>query len=114
MIAAPIIGAFSSFILLIVFLFVLNDFDQVAAGSAGPLLEIIYQALGNKGGAVALYMFPVASMGFAAIGILCASSRQTHAFAKDKGLPFSNLWVKESVRWGVPIPAITFTSVWGE
>lgn len=112
MIAAPIIGALTSFILLIVFLFVLSDFDQVASGSAGPLLEIIYQALGNRGGAIALYMFPVASMAFAAIGILCASSRQTHAFAKDKGLPFSSFWSRESHRWGVPIPAITMTSVW--
>jgi choline transport protein len=114
MIAAPIIGSLSSFIILIVFLFVLSDFDAVTSGSAGPLLEIIYQALGNKGGAIALYMFPVISMAFAAIGILCASSRQTHAFAKDRGLPFAAFWSRESTRWGVPIPAITMTSVWGE
>jgi len=112
MIAAPIIGSLSSFIILIVFLFVLSDFDGVTSGSAGPLLEILYQALGNKGGAIALYMFPVVSMAFAAIGILCASSRQTHAFAKDKGLPFAAFWSRESVKWGVPIPAITMTSVW--
>jgi LPXTG-motif cell wall-anchored protein len=112
MIIAPVIGSLSSFIILIVFLFVLKDFDQVATGSAGPLLEIIYQALGNRGGAVALYMFPVCSMGFAAIGILCASSRQTQAFARDRGIPFARFFAKESPRYGVPIPAITFTSVW--
>jgi choline transport protein len=112
MIAAPIIGSFSSFIILIVFLFVLNDFDSVTTSTAGPLLEILYQATSNKAGAICLYMFPVISMAFAAIGILCASSRQTHAFAKDKGIPFSNFWSRESVRWGVPIQSITMTSVW--
>ncbi|UZJ52475.1 hypothetical protein CBS101457_001795 [Exobasidium rhododendri] len=112
MIAAPIIGSVTAFIILIVFLFVLSDFDSVTTSTAGPLLEILYQATNNKAGAICLYMFPVISMAFAAIGILCASSRQTHAFAKDKGIPFSNFWSKESVRWRVPIPAITMTSVW--
>lgn len=112
MIIAPIIGSLSAFIILIVFLFVLNDFDQVTDGPAGPLLEIIYQALGNRGGAVALYMFPVCSMAFAAISILCASSRQTQAFARDRGIPFSRFFSQESARFNVPVPAITMTSVW--
>jgi choline transport protein len=112
MIIAPIIGSLSAFIILIVFLFVLKDFDAVATSSAGPLLEIIYQAVGNKGGAIALYMFPVCSMAFAAISILCASSRQTQAFARDYGLPFAHFFSKESRTFGVPIPAITLTSFW--
>lgn len=112
MILAPLIGSLSAFIILIVFLFVLNDFDKVTSGSAGPLLEIIYQAVGNRGGAIALYMFPVISMAFAAISILCASSRQTQSFARDKGLIFGTFWEKESPRWGVPIASITLTSVW--
>ena len=114
MIIAPIIGSLSAFILLIVFLFVLSDFEQVTTSSAGPLLEIIYQAVGNKAGAVVLYIFPVCSMAFAAISILCVSSRQTQAFAIDRGLPFAAFWSKESPRWGVPIQSITMTSVWGE
>lgn len=112
MILAPIIGSLTAFTILIVFLFVLSDFDAVSSGSAGPLLEIIYQALGNKGGAVALYMFPVTSMAFAAISILCASSRQTQAFARDFGIPFATVWSREHPRWGVPIWSITMTSVW--
>lgn len=112
MILAPIIGSLTGFVILITFLFVLKDFDTVAEGTAGPLLEIIYQALGNRGGAVALYMFPVCSMGFAAISILCASSRQTQSFARDYGLPFATFWSKESERWRVPIASISMTSVW--
>jgi choline transport protein len=112
MVLAPIIGSITAFVILMVFLFVLKDFDKVTTSEAGPLLEIIYQALGNRGGAVALYMFPVASMAFAAISILCASSRQTQAFARDYGIVFANVWSREHPKLGVPVWSITMTSVW--
>lgn len=114
MILAPVIGALSSWIVLVIFLFVLGDIDTVTDSSAGALLEIIFEAIGNKGGSVALLMFPVGSMAFAAIAILCSSSRQVQAFARDQGLPFSRLFAKQNEKLRVPVPAITFTSVWGE
>ncbi|KAL9940524.1 hypothetical protein V8E36_000012 [Tilletia maclaganii] len=112
MLLAVAIGSSSSFVVLVTLLFVLNDFDAVIDSGAGPLLEIIYQATRNKAAAISLLMFPLAAMLFAATGILCASSRQTYTFAKDRGLPFSRfLTHTASPRLGnVPWTSITLTS----
>ncbi|CEH15133.1 choline transporter [Ceraceosorus bombacis] len=124
MILAPIIGFLSALAILMTFLFVLRDFDAVVDSSAGPLLEIIYQALGGRdvanpsrailAGSTALYVLPIISMAFAAIAILCASSRQTQSFAKDRGFPklFSDHLAKEDERTGTPIWSITFSTAW--
>ncbi|PWN44142.1 hypothetical protein IE81DRAFT_321539 [Ceraceosorus guamensis] len=124
MILAPIIGFLSALAILMTFLFVLRDFDAVVDSSAGPLLEIIYQALGGRdvanpsrailAGSTALYVLPIISMAFAAIAILCASSRQTQSFAKDRGFPrlLSDYLAKENERTGTPIWSITFSTAW--
>jgi choline transport protein len=83
-------------------LFCINNVNDVINSSAGPLLACIYQAT-NSGklpssplrdplltpaavpASVALQVFPVVSMAFAAQGILTASSRMTYAFARDGG-----------------------------
>ncbi|KAK0551049.1 hypothetical protein OC846_003427 [Tilletia horrida] len=96
MLLAVALGASSSFIVLIIFLFVLNDFDAVISNGSGPLLQIIYQATRNKAASVSLLMFPLMSMAFAAIGILCAASRSTHTLAQDGGLPFSRFLSREA------------------
>lgn len=112
MLLAPAVGAGSSWIVLMILLFCLTSYDDVIESAAGPLLTIIYQTTNNKGGAVALLMFPVLSMCFAAIGILCASSRTTQSLAADRGIPFSKFFASET-RWvNVPVPAITMNTFW--
>lgn len=112
MLLAPAVGAVSSFIVSIVLLFCLNDYDAVIESASGPLLTIIYQCTNNAGGSVALLMFPVGSMVFAAIGILCASSRTSQALAADRGLPFSNFFASEHKTLKVPVAAITMNTFW--
>ncbi|KAJ1018434.1 hypothetical protein NDA18_006588 [Ustilago nuda] len=112
MILAVAIGAGSTFIVLMVFLFVLRDFGAVTDSPAGALLEIIYQAVGNKIGAVCLLIFPVCSMAFTATALLTTSSRMTQAFARDKGLPMHTLLAKISRKEQVPIPALILTTTW--
>ncbi|CAO1632880.1 unnamed protein product [Parajaminaea phylloscopi] len=111
MLLAPAMGAVSSWIVLVVLLFCLTDYDQVVESSSGPLLTIIYQATKSVGGSVALLMFPVLSMLFASIGILCASSRTTQALAADRGLPFSRFFASETPWFEVPVPAITLNTI---
>ena len=62
MIYAVCIGASSSFVVLMVLLFVMNDYDRVIDSSAGALLEILYQATGNTAGAICLQVFPIVAM----------------------------------------------------
>ncbi|GAA6010600.1 hypothetical protein JCM11491_002990 [Sporobolomyces phaffii] len=111
MIWAVCIGASSSFVVLMVLLFVMNDYDAVISSSAGALLEIFYQATGNTAGAICLQIFPIVAMEFAAQGILCAASRMTHSFARDHGLPFSKFFAKTNQKTGVPDRAVVLTSV---
>ncbi|GAA5952667.1 hypothetical protein JCM3765_002240 [Sporobolomyces pararoseus] len=110
MIWAVCIGASSSFVVLMVLLFVMNDYDAVVSSSAGALLEILYQATGNTAGAICLQVFPIVAMEFAAQGILACSSRMTHAFARDHGLPFSMFFAKSNPKSGVPDRAVLLTS----
>ncbi|GAA5850360.1 hypothetical protein JCM5353_004359 [Sporobolomyces roseus] len=110
MIWAVCVGASSSFIVLMVLLFVMNDYDRVIESSAGALLEILYQATGNTAGAICLQVFPIVAMEFAAQGILCAASRMTHSFARDHGIPFSKFFAKSNPKTGVPDRAVYLTS----
>ncbi|BGP41196.1 hypothetical protein JCM10450v2_005235 [Rhodotorula kratochvilovae] len=111
MILAVLVGASSSFVFLMVLLFVMRDPAAVITSSAGSLLETIYQATGNVAGAICLQVFPIISMEFAAQGIMCACSRNMHAFARDNGLPFSSFFAKLNPRTGVPDRAVITTSV---
>ena len=113
MILAVAIGASSSLIVLIVFLFTLTDLDEVISSSAGAILTILDQATKNRAAAVSLLMFPVVSMCFAAISILTAASRQTQALARDRGLPFWKVWEKQNPTLGVPVYSISLTTFFG-
>ncbi|GAA5995675.1 hypothetical protein JCM5350_007799 [Sporobolomyces pararoseus] len=110
MIWAVCIGASSSFVVLMVLLFVMNDYDAVVSSSAGALLEILYQATGNTAGAICLQIFPIVAMEFAAQGILCCAGRMTHSFARDRGLPFSTFFAKCNPATGIPERSIWLTS----
>ncbi|GAA5939946.1 uncharacterized protein JCM15063_004352 [Sporobolomyces koalae] len=111
MIWAVCIGASSSFVVLMVLLFVMNDYDAVVSSEAGALLEILYQATGNTAGAICLQVFPIVAMEFAAQGILCAASRMTHSFARDHGIPFSKFFSRSNRKTGVPDRVVILTTV---
>lgn len=112
MLLAPVLGTFSSFIVLMILLFCLNDYEAVYSELSGPLLTIFYQATGSRGGSTALLMFPVICMVGAAIAILTASSRTTQALAADRGIPFSRFFASETKGVNVPVPAITLNTFW--
>lgn len=60
-----------------ILLFNITDVDAVISSAAGPLFEAIHQATSSVVGTTALACFPIVSLGFAAQGILTASSRMT-------------------------------------
>ncbi|KAK4701505.1 choline transport protein, partial [Phenoliferia sp. Uapishka_3] len=111
MVLAVLIGSSSSFVFLVVLLFCITDVDGVISSSAGALLGAIYQATGSVAGSLCLQVFPVISMGFAAQGILTGSSRMTHAFARDGGIPFSPFFARVHPVTGVPVNAVYLSTV---
>lgn len=62
MVMAVILGSITSWIFILILLFVMTDIDGVIAGAGGPLLTIYFQATSNKEGAVCLLIFNVVAM----------------------------------------------------
>ena len=111
MIACVGIGLFTGFIFLMVLLFVLKNVDDAISSTAGPVLQIFYDATSNRAGSICLLMFPLICLLFATTSIMTTSSRMTYAFARDGGLPFSRLFAKVHSRLDVPLNALYMTNV---
>lgn len=112
MIACVGIGIFTGFIFLMVLLFVAGPIDGptgVIESTAGPLLQIFYNATGSKAGAICLLIFPLVCLLFATISIMTTSSRMTYAFARDGGLPFSRIFAKVHPKLDLPLNALYLT-----
>jgi len=63
-------GLFTGFIFLMVLLFAIGDVDGVITSTAGPLMQIFFNATGSMAGSVCLLMFPLICLLFAAVGIV--------------------------------------------
>lgn len=106
------IGMFTGFVFLSALLFSLNNIDAVNNDPVGPLLTILYQATGNKAGAVCLLIFPAVCMLFTSTTLMTTSSRMSYAFARDRGLPFSRVFAKVHPTLDVPLNALIWTAGW--
>jgi len=111
MIGCVLIGVFTGFIYLSVLLFVAKDLDNVISSTAGPMLQIFYDATSNKAGSVCLLVFPLVCLLFAAVSIMTTSSRMVYAFARDGGLPASRFFSKVNGRLQVPLHALWLTTI---
>lgn len=112
MLACIAIGVFSGFIFLSCLLFVLKDVTVVMESAAGPLLQIFMDATGSSAGSVCLLIFPLICMVFTTTALMTTSSRMSYAFARDRGLPFSDLWAKVHPTLNVPLNALLWTTGW--
>ncbi|KAJ3539973.1 hypothetical protein NM208_g5263 [Fusarium decemcellulare] len=106
------IGFVTSFCFIISMLFSLTDFESVSMTVTGvPMLELFYQALRHKGGAIVLETFIICT----GVGCLIAchtwSSRICWSFARDGGVPYSNVLSKVHPRLDVPLNAHITSSV---
>ncbi|KIW30667.1 uncharacterized protein PV07_06391 [Cladophialophora immunda] len=111
MIGCVLIGVVTGFIYLSVLLFVSNNVQDVISSSAGPMLQIFYDATSNKAGSVCLLMFPLVCLLFAAVSIMTTSSRMVYAFARDGGLPASRFFARVHGRLQVPLNALWLTLI---
>jgi len=111
MIGCVLIGIVTGFIYLSVLLFVSKDIDAVISSTAGPMLQIFYDATNNKAGSICLLMFPLICLLFAAVSIMTTSSRMVYAFARDRGLPASRFFAKVHPKLDVPLNALWLTLI---
>lgn len=109
MIYCVAIGTFTGLIFLICLLFVAGDIDSVIESSAGPLLQILYNATNSRAGAICLLMFPLVCTVFATIAIMTTSSRMAWSFSRDGGLPGSRALSKVNKKLDVPLNSLILT-----
>ncbi len=103
-------SAIGGWILLLAFLFAVQDKDAVTKGGGG--VDLIFgQALG-QGWHVTVLAISVAGRFFCAIACLTSASRMTFAFSRDGAIPGSKIWSKVSAS-KVPANAVVFVAVIG-
>jgi amino acid transporter len=77
--------------MVIAFCFCLGDLETALTSPTGyDFIEVFYNATNSTGGTSAMTAPLITLVICATFGFLASSSRQTWAFARDQGLPFSN------------------------
>ena len=69
-----------------------NVTDTLETPTGWPFIQIFYNSTQSKGGATAMTSILIAMYIFATFGFLASASRQAWAFARDNGLPFSDIF----------------------
>jgi choline transport protein len=106
------IGFVTAWIFGIGMMFSIQDFDGVSSTSTGvPILELFFQSLGNKAGAIVLCSLIIIT----GCGCLIAShtwqARLCWSFARDHGLPCSKFLARVHPQLMVPVNAHIVSSI---
>lgn len=109
MINAYIMNGVLGLIFLISYVFMITDLDA-ALDADYPHIWVFSQAVG-PGGVVALNAIPTVLIFAGTLTYNLSTSRQTWAFARDHGLPFSNWIGKVDTKLDNPANSVTFTCI---
>lgn len=103
------IGAITGFVFLLAACFCMGSIESTAESSTGvPIIEIFYNSTNNVGASILTVLLIV--IGFGASNALTAEGgRAVYAFARDKGLPFSDVWSRVEPRKQIPVFALCLT-----
>lgn len=97
MIATVLLNGALGFAVVLALCFCLGDYDAALDASLATgydFIEVFQNATNNKAGTSVMTSILVALVICATFGFLASASRQTWAFARDRGLPFSNFLSK--------------------
>ncbi|MET0448702.1 MAG: amino acid permease [Aeromicrobium sp.] len=103
-------SAIGGWVLLLAFLFAVQDKDAVTAGGGG--VDVIFGQALPQGWHVMVLAISVAGQFFCTIACLTSASRMTFAFSRDGGIPGSKALAKVSLS-KVPANAVVFVAVIG-
>lgn len=84
------INAFLGFLMAITLIFTWGDMEEISNSLYGtPFLTVFYTATGSKAATIAMTMLVILPLTGSVIACVATASRQTWAFARDNGVPFS-------------------------
>ncbi|THW48713.1 amino acid transporter [Aureobasidium pullulans] len=75
-------------------------------GTGIPVVQLLYNVTNSKAGTSVLIVVLLILQYFSAITTIASSSRQTWAFARDRGFPFSEWLSRVDPRWDVPVNSL--------
>lgn len=104
MVGTIVLNTFAGLLFLIPIVFVLPEISTL--DPAQPVPQIIHEAVGSSGGAIALLIPLIVLAIMCGIACTTAASRCTWAFARDGAVPGSHLWVKVNKTLDVPLNAM--------
>jgi choline transport protein len=109
MIGAYLMNGSLGIVFLISYMFMITDVDAALNDATGyPHIWVFSQAVG-AGGVVALNAIPIVLIFAGTLTYNLSTSRQTWAFARDNGLPFSSWIGKVNQRLETPANSVTVT-----
>ena len=93
MVATVIVNSIFSFAFIICLLFTVGDLTTVASSPTGfPIIEVYYEATTSVAGTNALVAMLIIVLTVCCFSSLASTSRLVWAFARDRGLPFSDIF----------------------
>ncbi|KAF7595508.1 hypothetical protein BBP40_005844 [Aspergillus hancockii] len=99
-----------AFGLLLSYLFSMPDVEGALGSPTGfPFIYVLQQAVKNTAGAAVLVVIILILIVMITISSLASASRQTFAFARDNGLPFSSWLAAVHPTLHIPVNSIIFT-----
>lgn len=107
------IGFVTSFCYSIAMFFSIRNLDDILNSTTGvPILDIFYQALGNKHGALCLEALIVMTAFGCNIACMTWQARLCWSFSRDDGIPGSRYWSKIHPKTKLPVNAHLMSSFW--
>ena len=83
---------------------IVGDVATVLATPTGyPFIQVFYNATRSKGGATAMTSIMIVLSTANGMTNMATASRQLFAFARDRGVPFSDWFQKVPAGWDIPL-----------
>ena len=110
MVLAVAVSSVVGYLLLIALTLAIKDIPTVLNADVPPVVAILIGALGARAGSLFSALAAMA-MWFCGLSALTWSSRVIWAFARDEGMPLSNVWKHVDRKHLTPAPAIWLCAV---
>ena len=112
MIGTILLNGSLGFAITIAFSFTLGDLETGLKSPTGfNFIQVFLDATKSRVGASVMTSIIIALVACASFGFLASASRQTWAFARDNGLPFSGFLSHVDKRTALPLRSIGFCSI---
>lgn len=107
MVATALVNGAMGFVMLCTFCMMVGNVEEVLATPTGqPFIQVFYNVTNSKAATSGMTCILIIMSTFGCVGSIATSSRQIWAFARDKGLPFSEWLAYVRPGWDLPLNSI--------